>query len=75
MVSPEQIRMARAGLNWSATELSQRAGLALATVARFENGGGVTVATLEKMEKALEKAGIVFIPKDSQGGVGVRLKK
>ena len=75
MLEPAQIKMGRAGLDWSARTLGEKAGVGLATVARFEQGGGVTVKTLIKLEKALEKGGVIFIARDANGGPGVRLKR
>ena len=67
--------MARAALNWSVHELGKRAGIAGNTVSRFENGSGAMVDTLERMQTALESAGVVFIRADHTGGPGVRLRE
>ena len=75
MIEPAQIRMARAGLDWNARDLAQAAGIAPNTVTRYEGGIDVMVDTLRKMEKALEKGGVIFIPRDANGGPGVRLKR
>jgi DNA-binding XRE family transcriptional regulator len=75
MISPSQIRMARAALGWSVRELAKRAGVAANTVSRFENGSGAMVDTLARMQQALEAAGVVFIPADHTGGAGVRLRE
>ena len=37
-ITPEQCRMARAGLKWSQAELSRRSGVAPSTIAAFEKG-------------------------------------
>jgi transcriptional regulator with XRE-family HTH domain len=75
MITPSQIRMARAALRWSVRELAKRAGVAANTVSRFENGSGAMVDTLGRMQDALERAGIVFISADQAGGPGVRLRE
>jgi transcriptional regulator with XRE-family HTH domain len=75
MVTPPQIRMARAALGWSVHELGKRAGVAGNTVSRFENGSGVMVDTLVRMQAALESAGVIFISADHTGGPGVRLRE
>jgi len=75
MITPSQIRMARAGLGWGVRELGKRAGVAANTVSRFENGFGAMVHTLEQIQAALERAGIIFIPADHLGGPGVRLRE
>ena len=67
--------MARAALGWTARDLAEKAGVAGNTVSRFEVGGDMRVDTLAKLEKVLEKGGVVFIPRDGQGGPGVRLKR
>ena len=67
--------MARAALGWGVRELAKRAGIAANTVNRFENGSGAMVDTLERMQAALESAGVVFIPADQTGGPGVRLRE
>jgi hypothetical protein len=46
------------------------------TVKRFEAGVGPvsgTIGTLVRIQSALERAGIQFIPADEYGSVGVRL--
>lgn len=36
---------------------------------------GTNVATLKQIQRALEEAGIIFIPGDSAAGPGVRLRE
>jgi transcriptional regulator with XRE-family HTH domain len=61
MISPEQCRMARAGLGWSARDLASAARVGLATVQRFENGQVTPIpATLTAIQRALETAGVEF---------------
>jgi len=67
--------MARAALGWGVRELAQRAGVSTNTVSRFENGLGVQVETLRRLESTLQQAGIIFVPEDENFGPGVRLKK
>jgi predicted transcriptional regulator len=75
MITPEQIRMARAALKWGVRDLGRHAGVSANTVSRFEVGMGTTVATLARIVRTLEKEGIIFIPEDEQGGPGVRLRR
>jgi transcriptional regulator with XRE-family HTH domain len=75
MITPEQVRMARAALGWGVRELGKRADVAANTVSRYENGMGTTVKTLGQVQAALEGGGVVFIPADESGGPGVRLRK
>lgn len=75
MISPAQIRMARAGLGISVKVLAERSGVADSTIHRFEAGrGGMQTGTLERLQTALEAAGAIFLSADASGGPGVRLK-
>ena len=67
--------MARAALGWGVRDLGKRAGLAANTVSRFENGMGTNLTTLWKIEAALERTGVEFIPGDDQKGPGVRFRE
>ena len=72
----EQIRAARGLLGWSQADLAKKAGVGHMTVKRFEaNKGPVsgTIASLTRMQAALEEAGIHFIAPDEWGSFGVRL--
>lgn len=74
MISPAQIRMARAGLGISVKVLAERSGVADSTIHRFEAGrGGMQTGTLERLQSALEAAGAIFMSADASGGPGVRL--
>ncbi|ATC33032.1 XRE family transcriptional regulator [Caulobacter vibrioides] len=75
MISPAQIRMARAALGISVRELAERSQVADSTIHRFEsNKGGMQTGTLDRIQAALENDGIVFLAADATGGPGVRLK-
>jgi len=73
-MTPEQLRMARAALNWSADDLAARAGVAVNTVRRIEKGHGALFETMEKLRRALEDGGVEFIAENG-GGPGVRMKR
>jgi transcriptional regulator with XRE-family HTH domain len=75
MITPIQVRMARAALGWGVRELSEKAGVATNTVSRFENGFGAMVETLIRIQSALENAGVIFIAANQAGGPGVRLRE
>jgi transcriptional regulator with XRE-family HTH domain len=62
MLTADQVKMSRGALGWSIQELAREAQVNANTVKRFEGGGNVTMATVEKLKTALEKAGITFIP-------------
>ena len=64
MISADQIRAARALLGISAASLSERSGVDLRTIQRFEAAEGIPKSrsgTLERVKTTLEAAGIVFI--------------
>jgi transcriptional regulator with XRE-family HTH domain len=75
MIKPIQIKMGRAALGLGVRELAEAAGVTANTVSRCETSGGGQAATLDAIQTALEKAGIIFIAADNNGGIGVRLKK
>ena len=60
-MTPGQSRAARRLLGWSQTRLAKAAGLGLSTVYELEcQRRDVSAASVEKMQKALEAAGIEF---------------
>lgn len=74
MITREQLRMARAAMNWSVRDLAKRAGVAANTVSRFENGSDAYGETLAKFQRVLERAGVIFLDANGEGP-GVRLRK
>jgi transcriptional regulator with XRE-family HTH domain len=69
MISATQSKMARAALGWTIRDTATRAGLGVATIARFEAGmSQPTRANLELMRRTYEAAGIAFA-----GGEGVHV--
>jgi len=62
--------MARAGLGLSVKDLSERAGVGLNTVIRFENGADARSSSIDKIQKALEALGVEFSNGDA---IGVRV--
>ena len=66
-----QCKMARAGLGWSAKELSVAAGVGYATVARFEVGDNIAPASADAIRKALADAGADFTSRAGRVGVSV----
>jgi transcriptional regulator with XRE-family HTH domain len=62
LISPEQLRAARALLRLGQDELARRAGVSAVTVRRVEAGStGVAASTVEGLQRALETAGVEFI--------------
>ncbi len=62
-VSSLQLKMARAALDWNVRELATKAGISPDTITRAEQGNpDVTQKTWGAIQKALEEAGIEFLP-------------
>ena len=77
MLTSEQIRAARAMLKIEQRQLAEAAGVSLETIKRVERGSGpvsVLSGTLDKLTRALEAAGVIFIAENG-GGPGLRLRK
>lgn len=79
MMTPAQIRAARALLGWKQTDLASAAGVAEISVKNIERGAtDARGSTLGKIQSAFEAAGLEIIPGGSaslDGGPGVRVKK
>jgi transcriptional regulator with XRE-family HTH domain len=76
-VTSEQVRAARALLRWEQRDLAEASGVSLPSVKRLETQPGLLAAqerTIVELRRALEKAGVEFIPSNG-GGPGVRLRK
>lgn len=73
-MTPAQCRMARAALSWSTADLAKSAEVGVNTVNRFEQGQDARISSMQSMRRALETAGVEFIPENG-GGAGVRLRK
>lgn len=73
MISPNQIKAARALLDWSQGDLCEKSGASIATVKSIESGGASPKAdTLEKIKRCMEVSGIEFI--EDEGVKKVSLK-
>ena len=85
MYGPNILKAARALVGWKQSMLAQAANVNINTVVRLESTTNwqekwetPTVGTLNKIQKALENAGVEFIDDDENsqtGGPGVRLKE
>jgi transcriptional regulator with XRE-family HTH domain len=73
-MKPVQLKMARAAVGWGVRELAKKAGVTANTVTRIENGADAKQSTVDRLQHALEAAGIEFI-QENGGGPGVRLRK
>lgn len=71
-VSICEIKAARALLGWSQEDLALRSGVSLPTVKRLESGDGEVggrAVTVQKLQEALERAGIIFLTSVKEIGV------
>ena len=79
MLIAEQIKAARALVDWSQPQLAEASGLSMPTIRRMEGPlgpGRSTAANVDAVQRALEKAGVIFMEAGEvkPGGPGVRLK-
>lgn len=78
MLTAAQIRSARALLGWSQSELVTKTALSPTTIKRMESEGvgpeRSSAGNVDTVRKALEAAGVEFIPENG-GGAGVRWAK
>lgn len=74
-ITPQQSRMARAGLGWSTEDLAERSGVSKPTIQRFESGQGVKDSTVEEIAAAFAKARVKVVESGPLAGavyVGMR---
>jgi transcriptional regulator with XRE-family HTH domain len=70
------VRTARALVDWTQSDLAKAAGIALATLKRFEKGYRVpTNRTLANIFKVLKKAGVEFHYNGKRLGVSIGVRK
>jgi transcriptional regulator with XRE-family HTH domain len=72
-MKPIQLKMARAAVGWGVRDLAKKAGVTANTVTRIENGADAKQSTMDRLQHALESAGVEFIDENG-GGAGVRLR-
>lgn len=78
MLFAEQLRAARALLDWNQELLAEKSDVGIATIRRMEAQRGPIRASSDRvwrLQEVLEEAGVIFIPYDEETGPGVRLKK
>ncbi len=74
-MTPAQCRAARGLLRWNQDDLASAAKVSIVTVRNFELEKSTPQrASSELIRRALEAAGVEFIPENG-GGPGVRLRK
>jgi transcriptional regulator with XRE-family HTH domain len=77
VITPSQIRAARKLLDWKQTDLAKAAGLSDVEIKNLERGlANPRPSTLDRLEKAFDEAGVVFLAAGEfgDGGPGLRLK-
>jgi transcriptional regulator with XRE-family HTH domain len=77
VIFSREIRAGRALVGWSQLELAKAASVGVATVRRLEGAGTQLRGSAEavwKIQKALEDAGVEFLPADETRGPGVRMR-
>ena len=71
MITPEQIKAARALLKWKQSTLAEESGISLPSINNVERGiGSPRVDTMRAIQSALEEGGVQFI-----SGLGVCLRE
>jgi transcriptional regulator with XRE-family HTH domain len=78
MIFSREMRAGRALLGWSQVELAKAASVGVATVRRLEAAGTELRGSAEavwKIQKALEAAGVEFLPENETQGPGARLRR
>ena len=79
MMTPAQIRAARALLGWKQIDLAERSGLSEISIKNIERGAtDARGSTLGKIQIAFEAAGLEIIPQGASsldGGPGVRIRR
>lgn len=74
-ITPSQVRAGRGLVGMSQDELAAAANVGNSTVRNFEAGRSTPIENnLDAIRRALEAAGVQFIPENG-GGAGVRLAK
>jgi hypothetical protein len=71
-ILPVQCFLGRTALGWNVSDLGRAAGVSYHTVQCFERGDSVRPRSVEAIQRALEKAGVIFIDA-KDGGPGARL--
>ena len=71
-LTAQQIRAARAFLDWSQTDLAQKSLVSVRTVKRVEGGGQMISAVELALRNAFEAEGIEFTFENGAAGVAIK---
>lgn len=69
-----QLRAARALLNWTVRDLSEKSGVHRNTITNLEAERAANTSTIMMVKRTLEDAGVIFVAENGEGA-GVRLRK
>ncbi|WP_378951237.1 helix-turn-helix domain-containing protein [Mesorhizobium sp. ANAO-SY3R2] len=69
------LRAARVLLDISAKDLAKMAGVSKRSLVRIESREPVRLDTSMRVQKALEQAGIQFVPETATDGPAIRIRK
>jgi transcriptional regulator with XRE-family HTH domain len=76
VITPLQVKLARAALGWSLRDLARAADISPTTVTRFELGrGGLHSTNLVRLQATLEGEGVLFVPADETGEATIRVRR
>ena len=76
VITPVQLRMARAALQLTVRELGALAGISATTVTRIENNQTKPhAASMQAFAKVFRERGLLFVAGDDLAGPGVRMAK
>lgn len=73
--SYDLLRAARAALNMSTDDLTKKAGISKRSLVRIEANEPVGLEVSIRVQKALEQAGVEFLPETEKEGPGIRVRK
>jgi DNA-binding XRE family transcriptional regulator len=73
--SYDLLRAARAALHISTADLARMAGISKRSLVRIEACEPVGLEISMRVQKALEQAGVQFLPETASEGAGIRLGK
>jgi predicted transcriptional regulator len=77
MISPAQMRAARALIGWKQSDLASRSGVSHVSIKNIERGAtDPRLSTITAIERAFVDAGVLFLDaqENKPGGAGVRLR-
>lgn len=75
-ITGEQIRAARELIRWRQSNLAEQSGVSLDTIKRLEAIRGevsANVRTVDAIVQTFRNAGVKFLERSSDAGIGVRL--